>query len=86
MHGDQERLNRQRRSQSGEASAEKSASGGEFDVKECRRPMQKHHPDKGGDPALFRLWRARFEAAKAAQRCCAAIRLLPAAPMARCKH
>lgn len=39
---------------------------GGWTVRECRRRMQSTHPDRGGDPAEFRLWRDRYEHAKRA--------------------
>jgi hypothetical protein len=36
-------------------------------VQECRREMQRHHPDKGGRRELFELWCRRLEAAKASR-------------------
>lgn len=38
---------------------------GQWTAKECRRQMQQHHPDKGGDPEQFMLWRKRYEEARA---------------------
>jgi len=33
-------------------------------VQDCRRALQKHHPDRGGDARVFRIWKARFDEAK----------------------
>jgi len=38
---------------------------GRYTVKRCRREMQKHHPDKGGEREQFELWCKRLEVAKA---------------------
>jgi len=39
-------------------------SGG-YTVAECRSQLQKHHPDRGGDPADFDMWKGRLDAARA---------------------
>jgi len=35
-----------------------------YTIDECRSGIQQSHPDKGGDPHLFELWKARLEHAK----------------------
>lgn len=66
---EQARRNREWQASNGrDGDRERPTDAGEFSVKECRRQMQRHHPDKGGDAALFRLWRSRFEAATRAAR------------------
>jgi hypothetical protein len=35
-----------------------------YTVDECRKALQRHHPDKGGDVEKFHLWRKRLEVAK----------------------
>jgi hypothetical protein len=35
-----------------------------YTIDECRSGIQHSHPDKGGDPHLFELWKARLEYAK----------------------
>lgn len=35
-----------------------------YTIEECRSGIQQSHPDKGGDPHLFELWKARLEHAK----------------------
>ena len=35
-----------------------------YTIDECRSGIQHSHPDKGGDPHLFELWKARFDHAK----------------------
>ena len=35
-----------------------------YTIDECRSGIQHSHPDKGGDPNLFELWKARLEYAK----------------------
>ncbi len=35
-----------------------------YTMDECRSGIQHSHPDKGGDPHLFELWKARLEYAK----------------------
>jgi hypothetical protein len=63
-------LDSRRPSPGDESAAEAEAPGGApntevFTVEECRRQMQKHHPDKGGNAEQFHLWKQRFEEAKA---------------------
>ena len=31
------------------------------EILEARRMCQRHHPDRGGDPAQFRLWKYRLD-------------------------
>jgi hypothetical protein len=31
------------------------------EILEARRMCQRHHPDRGGDPALFRQWKHRLD-------------------------
>ena len=31
------------------------------EILEARRQCQRHHPDRGGDPALFREWKYRLD-------------------------
>jgi hypothetical protein len=35
-----------------------------YSITECRRQIQKHHPDKGGKADEFHIWKQRLEAAK----------------------
>lgn len=50
----------------GEVNARGSSAENFPSIQECRRQMQRHHPDKGGDAEQFQHWRKRFNNAKAA--------------------
>jgi len=39
-----------------------------FTVEQCRSALQKAHPDRGGNPADFEIWKARLDAAKSRRR------------------
>ena len=38
--------------------------GKRYSVQECKRELQKHHPDKGGDPDTAALWTRRLTEAR----------------------
>jgi hypothetical protein len=56
-----QRAQREWRQQSARKSKPRSE---QYTVERCRREVQHHHPDKGGDRARFELWMQRLKSAK----------------------